>query len=726
MTRLDEPPTHILLGERAGWRAARLTDVEADERGLRLRRRLLPARPLAGPDGDLGGLVAPAGVAVDPQGGVLVLDGAAAVVRRLAPCGDRFETLPCLGGEGSAPRRLRSPKGIAASARGDLYVADTGNRRVQVLALKGLVLRAIWGPFRVTPEGVEPLGADAEDPAAWEPWDVAVGPHGRVFVADRANGRVHVFAPGRRLPTAWPVAPEVPLRRPVRIAGDARGCLYVVEEGRPEVVVLDREGRRAGTIAAPEQVAGRFEPVAVGIDAEGDLYVGERHTGRLHVAPAGGRAYTGSCAGTGAAPLALAFDRAGSLVLADGSPRVVVLERSEAFAPEGDVEIGPLDSGLWQCRWHRLALRASVPEGAAIELRTLTAEAELTAEDVAALPAERWSAPVIAPPSDAPEWDCLVQSGPGRRLWLRMRLTGGGATPVVRSLRASFPRASSLRYLPGIYAEDPQGDQFVARFLSIFDTIRDSVAARLDDMAAWLDPGAAPAGDTAAGAATPDALAMVSAWVGLDVPAGLPAPRRRDLLRHAGELYRRRGTPRGLRRHVELATGIEPLVLEHFRLRRWLFAGSSAAGEASVLWGDAVMRRLQLDRFSRIGEFQLLDTGDPLRDPFHRLAHAFTVFVPAPAARRADVSADTIAAIVQAAKPAHAEGDVVLVEPRFRIGTQARVGLDTIVARPPSGVVEGRARLGVDSVLDVSAEEAEPPALRVGVRARIGSTTVID
>ena len=152
-----------------------------------------------------------------------------------------------------------------------------------------------------------------------------------------------------------------------------------------------------------------------------------------------------------------------------------------------------------------------------------------------ALPEERWSAPVTDGDAAATAWDSLVQSPPGRYLWLRLRLAGGSGTPVVRTAKVSTPRASSLRFLPAVYGEDPQARDFIARFLSIFDTVRDSISERIDGIAAYFDPCAVPA----------DALQWLASWLGLALDPRLPLERRRVLVRCAYELFRRRGRRRG-------------------------------------------------------------------------------------------------------------------------------------------------------------------------------------
>ena len=93
---------------------------------------------------------------------------------------------------------------------------------------------------------------------------------------------------------------------------------------------------------------------------------------------------------------------------------------------------------------------------------------------------------------------------------------------------------------------------------------------------------------------------------------------------------------------------------------------------------------------------------------------------------RDDGALAAIRQVVELAKPAHTEAAIAVVEPRFRIGLQSFLGLDTVVGRYPDAVVEGEARVGYDSVLGPSPDEAQPPTIRVGIRSRIGSNTVID
>jgi hypothetical protein len=145
------------------------------------------------------------------------------------------------------------------------------------------------------------------------------------------------------------------------------------------------------------------------------------------------------------------------------------------------------------------------------------------------------------------------------------------------------------------------------------------------------------------------------------------------------------------------------LVLEHFKLRRWLFLGAGRIGDAAELWGAGILGRSQLGVTARTGATRLDATRDPLRDPFHRDAHRLSLFLPAHALASAPARG-ALARLVAEHVPAHVEARVVPVHPRMRIGIQASLGFDSVVGCwPPSlasdGFALGAVRLGRASVL---------------------------
>lgn len=89
------------------------------------------------------------------------------------------------------------------------------------------------------------------------------------------------------------------------------------------------------------------------------------------------------------------------------------------------------------------------------------------------------------------------------------------------------------------------------------------------------------------------------------------------------------------------------------------------------------------------------DYGAPLADDY---AHLFTVIVPAaqvPLAAQRQALRD----LIDAEKPAHTDFQLCLVEPRMRVGVQARVGIDSIVAGPGPAMRLGNVELGHESHL---------------------------
>jgi phage tail-like protein len=95
--------------------------------------------------------------------------------------------------------------------------------------------------------------------------------------------------------------------------------------------------------------------------------------------------------------------------------------------------------------------------------------------------------------------------------------------------------------LPGMF----QDDDFACRFVGAFDSVVAPVFAALDNLTAYLDPHTAP----------PDFLDWLAGWFGLELDATWALERRRDAVRKVVDLYRWRGTSRGLRAWLELQLG---------------------------------------------------------------------------------------------------------------------------------------------------------------------------
>jgi phage tail-like protein len=743
----------ILLNQYAGWNSALLDHVALADAGCTLRLRLLPgiARPLTSAFGDLGGFTNPAGLALDGLDRMYVLDGADCLVKRFDPCLQSFQVLPCIGGCGHQARQINAPRGMDISCRDELFIADTGNFRVPVYSIKGLALRTILGPYVVTQNaGVislecavimrpSPAAQDCSKSVSlprglWAPSDVVTSATGWLYVADYNNGLIHLFDPHLYWRGAYDgsSASSPALVKPIRIALDKTCRTYIVQEGADHVVVLDRDGRFVANLVAPEDLQGRFCPAAVAVDNAGTIHITNQYTSTItqyEEKEDGCFCCVSSGAGTGSGTGDLAFDLQGNYIALSGK-QVVTMSAAAVYEPQGTFLSAALDSRLYRCPWHRVVMQGNIATGTQIRVETFTAEDAKSTLEIQSLPEDRWTLCATNSTVGQGRWDCLVQSPPGRYLWLRLTLLSDGQnSPCVDWLRLIYPRQSSLQYLPGAYSDDEASRHFLDQFLSIFDTIRDGIGARIAHVAALFDPMATPA--TSPRPNELDFLSWLAGWLGLVMDQHWPEARRRTLLKNAWKLYRLRGTPEGLRLHLQLYMGIDPQILEHFKLRRWMRTGGTRLGDNSALWGADIVDRLQLNVHAQLNTVQLIDTGDPLTDPFSKEAHQFTVFLPMRGQMSTDPQGDalqlqTVQRIIDMSKPAHTLGYLQMTRPRFRIGIQSFIGKDTVVANYPEEIVDGQSKLGYDSVLGQSPEEKASPVMRLGTSTRIGTDTLLN
>ncbi|GIJ26809.1 phage tail protein [Micromonospora qiuiae] len=95
--------------------------------------------------------------------------------------------------------------------------------------------------------------------------------------------------------------------------------------------------------------------------------------------------------------------------------------------------------------------------------------------------------------------------------------------------------------LPAVYLED----DFAQRFTAGLDEVLAPILLTLDCLDAYFDLELTP----------PDFLDWLAGWVAAPVDRDRPPQARRDLVRHAVELHRWRGTARGVELALRVATG---------------------------------------------------------------------------------------------------------------------------------------------------------------------------
>jgi predicted membrane-bound mannosyltransferase/sugar lactone lactonase YvrE len=174
------------------------------------------------------------------------------------------------------PLGLNAPRAIAAGLNDDFYVADSRNNRVIHIASDGTMLHE-WGTFADAVSGDAPIGTFNE------PWGIAVGPDGSVYVSDTWNHRVQKFSKDGRPLTMWgqygQPMPDVPETAssfwgPRGVAVDSFGHVLVADTGNKRIVIFDDEGNYIGEFGTAGLEPGQFdEPVGVAVSPNGTVYI---------------------------------------------------------------------------------------------------------------------------------------------------------------------------------------------------------------------------------------------------------------------------------------------------------------------------------------------------------------------------------------------------------------------------------------------------------------------
>jgi len=226
---------------------------------------------------------AAAGVAVDDQGTLYVIDGRKDQIRVF----DRDGTAVATWGErGEGPGQFKFQAmgynygDLAIGPDGNLYVMDTANSRIQVFSPDGTYLRE-WG---------EP-GRDEGQLSA--PSGIAIDASGRVYVTETGNRRLQIFDSDGQFVAAWEPseAEGGPFLDPADVAIDAAGVVSVTDYDKNRIFRFDAEGAGLETLGLERQYqAGEAQqpgylsqPWGVAVDPQDNLYVAEYGGKRVHV-----------------------------------------------------------------------------------------------------------------------------------------------------------------------------------------------------------------------------------------------------------------------------------------------------------------------------------------------------------------------------------------------------------------------------------------------------------
>lgn len=203
-----------------------------------------------------------------------------------------------------------------------------------------------------------------------------------------------------------------------------------------------------------------------------------------------------------------------------------------------------------------------------------------------------------------------------------------------------------VQYLPGIYQDaDEENADFLQRFLLVSGHLTSGIEESLEFIHELFDPRITEA----------RWLPWLASWLAMPLLEGWDEEKRREIVQRTPELYRLRGTARGLKLALRLFAGVQAEIHEG----EWPYPG------------------MVIGRSSTVGK-------DTTLSPPVFISQCFTVALPD---REGEIPRErlrTVQALVETEKPAHAHYALVFQEsepvyevaPFLHVGKTGRIGID--------------------------------------------------
>lgn len=250
----------------------------------------------------------------------------------------------------------------------------------------------------------------------------------------------------------------------------------------------------------------------------------------------------------------------------------------------------------------------------------------------------------------------FAESYEERNTVLAQRPARGQMIYVGEKVSLTVSRESYVKWLPSIYQRsDVTGRNFLRDLLWITQHLFGGIEDVLDVIHVYFDPHEAPE----------EFLPWLASWMAMVLEEDWPTEKKRKLVKKAIELYKLRGTVKGLKLFISLFTGHEPEIIEN----DWPFRGC------------------------RVGVTSLIGIDTIILPPVNR-SHTFLVEMPV---TYKDVSIESVIRlheIIQMEKPAHtsyclrflAEQRPAELREFFAIGARSGIGIGDEVVQPmPAG-----------------------------------------
>jgi RHS repeat-associated protein len=189
----------------------------------------------------------PQGITVDGEGNVWIADTGDSRVEEFRAELGSWHLFTKFGTKGAGESQFSGPQGIAIGAEGNIYVADTGNSRIDEWRMKYGILSEHVANFGAEGSGTGQLKA---------PHDLSTNSAGDVWVADTGNSRIEEFSSTGTFMQVFGKegTGQGKLKAPKGLAGDPEGDIWVANTASSNVQqwTPNGNGYPKGTLNAHE------------------------------------------------------------------------------------------------------------------------------------------------------------------------------------------------------------------------------------------------------------------------------------------------------------------------------------------------------------------------------------------------------------------------------------------------------------------------------------------
>ncbi|MBE9519270.1 MAG: hypothetical protein IMY68_11895 [Bacteroidetes bacterium] len=236
------------------------------------------------------------------------------------------------------------------------------------------------------------------------------------------------------------------------------------------------------------------------------------------------------------------------LLYEDGLEGGLTLKKDET---DGSYVSPLLNSGIPECQWHRITLKADIPENATITVLFSTSDHKGSNDDES----QNWYGSRVFKKTVK---DALIQAPPGQYLRLKIDLHREGEDErplVLQQVKVYYPRLSYLRYLPEVYQENSESREFLERYLSLFESALYDSEECISRIPHHFDPIAA----------SEEFYRWLADWVSLDLYELLTDEKKREFILKAVEFYKQKGTVSGLASLVSFLTKEKKCCIKEYK-----------------------------------------------------------------------------------------------------------------------------------------------------------------